>query len=38
VVDELAGTILILRDGREIGRIVGAVPKQEIMRRLDAVL
>ena len=31
-------TLLILRDGREVDRIVGAVPKQEIMRRLDAVL
>jgi len=31
-------TLLILRDGREIDRIVGAVPKQEIVRRLDAVI
>ena len=31
-------TLLILRDGREIDRIVGAVPKQEIVRHLDAVL
>src|SRR5436309_9015855 len=31
-------TLLILRDGREVDRIVGAVPKQEIVRRLDAVL
>jgi thioredoxin-like negative regulator of GroEL len=31
-------TPLILRDGREIDRIVGAVPKQEIMRRLEAVV
>jgi thioredoxin 2 len=31
-------TLLILRGGREIDRIVGAVPKQEILRRLDAAL
>jgi thioredoxin 2 len=31
-------TLLIFRDGREIDRIVGAVPKQEIARHLDAVL
>src|SRR4051812_33340990 len=31
-------TLLILRDGREVDRIVGAVPKQEITRRLAAVL
>jgi len=31
-------TLLILRGGREVDRIVGAVPKQEILRRLDAVL
>jgi len=31
-------TLLILRDGREVDRIVGAVPKQEIVQRLDAVL
>ncbi|MDX1982543.1 MAG: thioredoxin [Bryobacteraceae bacterium] len=30
-------TLLILRGGREVDRIVGAVPKQEILRRLDAV-
>ncbi len=30
-------TLLVLRGGREIDRIVGAVPKQEIVRRLDAV-
>jgi thioredoxin 2 len=30
-------TLLILRGGREVDRIVGAVPKQEIVRRLDAV-
>jgi thioredoxin 2 len=31
-------TLLILRAGREIDRIVGAVPKQEILRHLAAVL
>jgi thioredoxin 2 len=29
-------TLLILRAGREVDRIVGAVPKHEILRRLDA--
>lgn len=31
-------TLLILRNGREIDRVVGAVPKQEIVRHLGAVL
>src|SRR5215472_2224545 len=31
-------TLLVLRAGREIDRIVGAVPKQEIIRHLAAVL
>jgi thioredoxin 2 len=31
-------TLLILRGGQEIDRVVGAVPKQEIMRHLEAVL
>ena len=31
-------TLLILRGGREVDRIVGAVPKQEILRHLDAVV
>jgi thioredoxin 2 len=31
-------TMLILRNGREVDRIVGAVPKQEILRHLSAVL
>jgi thioredoxin 2 len=31
-------TLLILRDGAEVDRIVGAVPKQEIVRHLDAFL
>lgn len=30
-------TLLILRDGKEIDRIVGALPKAEIMRRLQRV-
>jgi thioredoxin-like negative regulator of GroEL len=29
---------LVLKDGKEIDRMVGALPKQEILRRLDAVL
>lgn len=31
-------TLLVLRNGREVGRIVGALPKAEIVRRLEAVL
>jgi thioredoxin 2 len=31
-------TLLILRGGREVDRLVGAMPKDEILRRLDAVL
>jgi len=31
-------TMLILKDGKEVGRIVGAVPKSEILRRLNAVV
>jgi len=31
-------TLLVLCAGREIDRIVGAVPKQEIIRHLAAVL
>jgi thioredoxin 2 len=30
-------TLLVLRDGREIDRIVGAQPKHEIARRLEAL-
>ncbi len=30
--------LLIFKDGEEIDRIVGAVPKSEILRRLDQVL
>ena len=28
-------TLLVLKDGKEIDRIVGAAPKQEILRRLS---
>jgi len=31
-------TMLVLKSGREIGRIVGAVPKTEVLRQLNAVL
>ncbi len=31
-------TLLVLRDGREVDRIVGAVPKQEILRHLAPLL
>jgi len=31
-------TLLILKDGKEIDRVVGALPKQEILRRLEAVI
>jgi thioredoxin 2 len=31
-------TLLVLKDGREIDRLVGAVPKQEILRRLESVI
>ncbi|HYD48600.1 MAG TPA: thioredoxin [Terriglobales bacterium] len=31
-------TLLILRQGREVGRIVGAVPKAEILRQLGSFL
>lgn len=31
-------TLLVLKDGREIDRLVGALPKQEILRRLSALL
>jgi thioredoxin len=30
-------TLLVIRDGREIDRIVGAQPKHEIARRLEAL-
>ena len=31
-------TLLVLRDGREVDRLVGVQPKQEIVRRLENVL
>jgi thioredoxin 2 len=31
-------TLLVMRDGKEIDRLVGAFPKHEILRRLQAVL
>lgn len=31
-------TLLVLRDGREIDRIVGALPKQEILRKLQSLI
>lgn len=31
-------TLLVLKDGKEIDRLVGAFPKQEILRRVQAVL
>jgi thioredoxin len=31
-------TLLILKDGKEIDRIVGALPKHEILRRLESVI
>ena len=31
-------TLLVLKEGREVDRLVGALPKQEILRRLEAVI
>lgn len=31
-------TLLVLKDGKEIDRLVGAVPKQEILRRLGTLI
>jgi thioredoxin 2 len=31
-------TLLVLKDGREIDRLVGAMPKQEILRRLQTLI
>jgi len=31
-------TLLVLKDGAEVDRIVGALPKAEILRRLDQML
>ena len=31
-------TLLVFKDGREVDRLVGAMPKQEILRRLQGFL
>jgi thioredoxin 2 len=31
-------TLLVLKDGREVDRLVGALPKQEILRRLESII
>lgn len=31
-------TLLVLKGGKEIDRIVGALPKQEILRRLESAI
>lgn len=31
-------TLLVLKDGREVDRLVGVQPKQEIVRRLERIL
>ena len=31
-------TLLVLKDGREVDRLVGALPKQEILRRLQSFI
>jgi thioredoxin 2 len=31
-------TLLVIKDGREVDRLVGALPKQEILRRLQALI
>ncbi len=31
-------TLLVLKDGKEIDRLVGALPKQEIVRRLESII
>jgi len=31
-------TLLLIKDGQEVDRIVGVVPKEELARRLDQVL
>jgi thioredoxin 2 len=31
-------TLLVLKNGREVDRLVGALPKQEILRRLQALI
>ena len=31
-------TLLVLKEGREVDRLVGAMPKHEILRRLESIL
>ena len=31
-------TLLVLKDGKEVDRLVGALPKQEILRRLESII
>jgi thioredoxin 2 len=31
-------TLLVLKDGQEVDRIVGALPKQEILRKLEPII
>ena len=31
-------TLLVVKEGKEIDRLVGALPKQEILRRLQALI
>jgi thioredoxin 2 len=31
-------TLLVLKNGREVDRLVGAMPKQEILRRLESIM
>src|SRR5258706_9599961 len=31
-------TLLVLKDGKEIDRLVGALPKQDILRRLESLI
>ena len=31
-------TLLVLKDGKEIDRLIGAFPKEEILRRLESVI
>ena len=31
-------TLLVLKDGREVDRLVGAIPKQEILRKLQLLI
>jgi thioredoxin-like negative regulator of GroEL len=31
-------TLLVLKNGKEIDRVVGALPKQEILRKLEPII